>query len=373
MLSKWLQIATLLMIFSSLAGVAQASSDLSPNWRGNVAQDPHQLSDGTMLNGSWTGYAVTGTGFTYVSGSWTVPTLDCPPSLTTEAAFWVGFDGLNTGSATVEQTGTLSVCDAGQQKNYAWYELLPSPPVYSALTVSAKDQISASVSYKNGTFYFVLTDETTGAAPFKASGALTTAARTTAEWIAEAPTNASTKKLFPLAAFGKGVFGSKGECVAVDSTTAGAISAFGTNVTEVVIGTDKNIAAAPSALSSSGGSFSVDATAINVTNTYGLPGTFYAYIFDSANPSIASFQFQVATSNGSANLFLTGLIKNGSLASGSTYTFELEPYGSSGFGPGFSNFVLTASPNLLFSNGTATDSGLVYAGSGGASVQFTVQ
>ena len=106
-------------------------------------------------------------------------------------------------------------------------------------------------------------------------------------------------------------------------------------------------------------------TSITVTNTYGLPGKFYFFILDGSGTAIVSDQFTLPTSNGSKNISLNGL-----LTTGATYTAELEPYGSSGFGEGFSNFVLTVSADLLFANGTNTFSGLVYAPAS-AEEQFT--
>ncbi len=106
-----------------------------------------------------------------------------------------------------------------------------------------------------------------------------------------------------------------------------------------------------------------------VTNTYGRPGNFYFFILDSTLSVIGSYQFTLPVSNGTTTVSLTSL----GLTTGSTYTAWLETYGSSGFGPGFSNFILTAAPGLEFSNGTNTFSGLIYATDGGAQETFTVE
>ena len=80
-------------VFSNSAGTATS----------NV--EPYDAHDHAAVEQSsnWSGYAVTGTGFNMVSGSWTVPTVICS-GLTTYSSQWVGIDGVN--SDTVEQDGT---------------------------------------------------------------------------------------------------------------------------------------------------------------------------------------------------------------------------------------------------------------------------
>jgi hypothetical protein len=228
------------------------------------------------------------------------------------------------------------------------------------------------VKYSGGQFNLSMTNVTTGKTVSEV-GTVPGAIRSSAEWIAEAPLSTPTLKPLPLAPFGAGYFGDDytgavGTCYAADSKTSGPISSFGDNVQQIgMVNGDGVPMATPSALSADGSSFSVVSTAINVTNAYGLPGQFDLYILDSSLQQIWYDQIKIGTSNGSTNEFLTGL----SLTPGQTYTFWIETYGTSGFGPGFSNFVLTTSPDLQFSNGTDTFSGLIYAGQGGSQVLFT--
>ena len=156
---------------------------------------------------NWAGYAVSTTSgqVSSVNASWVEPTIVSCPTRAQYAAFWVGIDGYT--SSSVEQTGTDSDCSHGHAVYYAWYEFYPSPSHrISTLTISPGDTIFASVTYNTTTAKFttVLSDTTTGHS-FSTSAAVRTAARSSAEWIAEAPSSLSG--VLPLADFGTVEFG----------------------------------------------------------------------------------------------------------------------------------------------------------------------
>jgi hypothetical protein len=167
--------------------------------------------NGVTTSHNWSGYAVTGTTFTEVKGSWVQPPAQCPtPTKKAQAAaFWVGIDGFSKKDDTVEQIGTDSDCEKGPKKGagvpnyYAWWEMdnagstgsitIPEP-------VSPGDQLSAEVQNAGGTYTLILTDagptntwtyspgpQTPSPAPKAAS----------AEWIAEAPSICTGKKCTP--------------------------------------------------------------------------------------------------------------------------------------------------------------------------------
>lgn len=97
------------------------------------------------VSGNWSGYAVSGTGVTSVTGEWTVPSSGTIPGV---AATWVGVGGF--GTSDLIQTGTQEVSTlldpiAGGQPYAAWYELLPNSPVY-LYNVSPGDHMTASVT-----------------------------------------------------------------------------------------------------------------------------------------------------------------------------------------------------------------------------------
>jgi hypothetical protein len=212
---------------------------------------------------NWSGYAVEGSSFTKALGSWTVPTVNCSKTPNTYSSFWVGIDGWT--SSTVEQTGTDSDCNGSTPSYYAWYEFYPAASILiSSVPVSPGNHISTSVTYNSGTsFTITLTNESTGKS-FSKTGSVSGAARTSAEWIAEAPCCTRRGGILPLSDFGTVDFGEDYTGVsstndATDSSVSGAIGAFGSNVFESIMinGSTGADEAVPSGLSSGGTSFTV--------------------------------------------------------------------------------------------------------------------
>lgn len=372
--------ATGLLLNSAVAQMAQepASAEITHQWHGPV-RGLQRRPDGTSTSPNWSGYAVTGSSFTYAVGSWTVPTVNCGGSLTTYSANWVGIDGFPSTNPTVEQIGTESDCVNGVPEYYAWYEFYPEKQSrFPSLVVSAGDTISAEVRYDqaNKNFYLTITDNKTGT--YTTSGTAPTALRASAEWIAEAPAKPGAKKPLPLAPFGYASFGDDytevaHTCAASDSSTSGPISAFRSNVNQISMEYDSTDLAVASSLSSDGSSFSVDSTAINVTNVYGLPGTANVTVLNSSGDQIYFMPIDLPYSSTnsqstSVNLFLN---TQDLTFEGSPYTLVIQATGSSGFGPGFMNFTLTSTPDLLFSNGTDSFSGLTYENQSPVTVQFS--
>lgn len=215
----------------------------------------------TSASTNWAGYAVTSGRHTVtdVKGSWIVPSIQgtCP-STNQYSSFWVGIDGFS--SSTVEQTGTDSDCQGGSAVYYAWYEFYPKPShLIASLTISAGDTISADVSFSGSAFKATIKDVTTGKS-FSTS-AKVSAQRTSAEWIAEAPS--SSGGVLPLADFGNVSFGTDYTSVAStnDATVSGTthdIAGFG-NIQKIDMVNNAGTAskATPSSLSTDGTSFTV--------------------------------------------------------------------------------------------------------------------
>jgi hypothetical protein len=219
--------------------------------------------DGTITSENWSGYAITGTNITDVKGAWIVPAVTCPttpppsprfrfqPQQDEYAAFWVGIDGYS--SSTVEQIGTDSDCDGANPSYYAWFEFYPHPS-YSVnnFPVRPGDRISAEVSYSSSTKLFTVTlaDETSGKS-FSTSTSVSSAARSSAEWIAEAPS--SNSGVLPLADFGTVDFGANytsvsNTCDATVNGTPGAIGSFSTNEAITMVSSSGADEAVPGAL-----------------------------------------------------------------------------------------------------------------------------
>jgi hypothetical protein len=169
-----------------------------------VSYDPEiKVVAGTSTN--WSGYAVLTNlaspqkgAVTDVKGSWTVPAVTAPATGNTYSAFWIGIDGYSSG--TVEQIGTSSDTSSGKTSYYAWYEMYPKYPVTIPLTIKAGEQISAEVKYI-GTNKFTLTiNDVTSGKSWTTTQKTPNAQRSSAEWIAEAPSSRSG--VLPLANFG---------------------------------------------------------------------------------------------------------------------------------------------------------------------------
>ncbi len=146
---------------------------------------------------NWAGYVVTAANgaVTNVLGSWIVPKFhgSCQ-SLDNEsaAAFWIGMDGWSDNS--VEQIGTSITCTSflyvwGVSYS-AWYEFYPAGSVGISMTIHPGDVMVADVSYTalTSTFTLSMNDTTTGAT-FAVSETGISANRSSAEWIAESPSD----------------------------------------------------------------------------------------------------------------------------------------------------------------------------------------
>lgn len=111
--------------------------------------------------GNWSGYVATGSTYSSVSATWTMPSNVSCNSTNDLFAPWVGLDGY--GSDSVEQTGVQVDCSSGSPVDSAWYEMYPADPVYYNDTVNAGDTISASVTTDgSGNYTLTLTDNTAG-------------------------------------------------------------------------------------------------------------------------------------------------------------------------------------------------------------------
>ena len=205
-----------------------------------------------------------GSSFTSAKGSWVVPAANCSGVRGDQyAAFWVGLDGYS--SSTVEQTGTLSDCSGRTPSYYAWYEFYPNPMYeITAAPIAPGNVISTSVVYSGGKFTVTLTNKTTGKS-YSTSSTVSGAARSSAEWIVEAPCCSNSGGILPLSDFGTGLLGEDSTAVsgtnfATDSSIASApIGSFGSanieQITKVGSRTSPETSTC-SALSSDGTSFS---------------------------------------------------------------------------------------------------------------------
>ncbi len=164
------------------------------------------------VSANWAGYeaaASSASGFSAVSGDWTAPTSKCSSGESTYSAFWVGLGGASTQSSALEQAGTQADCSAGGKAvYYAWYELVPSAPVKLDLKITPGDSISSRVAVTGSQVTVYVADRTTGQSVTKTLTMTdATPDTSTAEWIAEAPSECASGNLtqcstLPLSDFG---------------------------------------------------------------------------------------------------------------------------------------------------------------------------
>ena len=156
----------------------QSAPEQSSNWAGFVTTSADPTTPIT---------------FTNVTATWREPDTYCGENDSdSSAAFWIGLGGYSQTSQALEQIGVSSDClPTGPPSYYAWYELVPNPPISFAMAIGPGDVVSASVHSKGQTMIFELRDRTRGTAA--SMRAVDTAPDlTSADWIAEAPSSCSS-------------------------------------------------------------------------------------------------------------------------------------------------------------------------------------
>lgn len=225
-----------------------------------AVQSAFHLGTSTGSSTNWGGYVVNtpNNAVSDVKGSWVVPKFkgSCGGFYNlSEVAFWVGIDGYS--SSTVEQIGTSVECVSALYVSvvtyFAWYEFYPAGPVVLGMSISPGDHVSAEVKYSSSTaLYTVSLRDATTAASFSKSVGSISANRSSAEWIAEAPSGVSG--ILPLVDFGTVHF--KG-CAATISGVAHVVGGFSNIQLWMVNAAGTAYKAAPGGLSASGAGFAV--------------------------------------------------------------------------------------------------------------------
>jgi hypothetical protein len=207
---------------SQVSGDPASMEQMAPRQHRPIL-DRVENGNGTATSSNWSGYAVQGSSFTSATASWTVPAANCG-SGDQYAACWVGIDGYS--SRTVEQTGTDSDCVGGTPAYYAWYEFYPRPAFeFSSMTIQPGDRMSASVVYNGSEFTVIIEDVTTGESRSK-TATVSSAQRSSAEWVVEASGGNLNLTDFGEVFFGEDSTSIGGTNYATDSAASGAIGAF---------------------------------------------------------------------------------------------------------------------------------------------------
>jgi hypothetical protein len=175
------------LLLCSLSTAATAAS-AAPALHLRPIQIVHvgQLPAGQVQSTNWSGYATTNSTFKAVSGKWTQPAVNCSTAPNGIVAFWVGIDGYSSG--TVEQDGTIAICQSGSASYFDWWEMYPANAVQIVNAISPGDVFNSSVTFNGGTSYTLkVTDVTHSSASFTTTQSCAGCVRSSAEWIAEAP------------------------------------------------------------------------------------------------------------------------------------------------------------------------------------------
>jgi hypothetical protein len=208
----------------------------SSNWSGYAMEtklSSPQTASVSAVGGTWNVPAVTGSGTNY-------------------CAVWVGIDGYS--SPSVEQIGTASDVVKGKAQYFVWYEMYPQGSVeISLMAVSPGDSITASVTYLTsganaGQFQLSIADTSRANDSFTTFQGGPVVARSSAEWIVEAPSSSSGGVL-PLANFGTVTFA---KATATINGTSGPIDGAKWQAAEITMVSGSTVEASPSALTDSG-------------------------------------------------------------------------------------------------------------------------
>jgi hypothetical protein len=301
---------------------------------------------------NWAGYestASSGSGFSGVSGGWTQPAISDSSGETTYSAYWVGIGGGSQNSDALEQIGTQADYNSttGKTSYYAWYELVPKAPVKINMTVNPGDKMWARVGVSGDQVTLFISDQTTGKT-FSKTLTMSNPDTSTAEWVAEAPSECQGGATgnctpLPLSDFGTVKFtdahatagGKTGTISSFDSDAIalepssssffgdgpGGYGQFG-SYGEDTAGDSSSGGAAPGSLSSDGTTFTV---------TYGGQASAESSAGDGyTNPSSSGY--------GDSGYGESGYGESGYGYGDSGYGYGDSGYGDSGYGYGDSGY-----------------------------------
>jgi Peptidase A4 family len=151
---------------------------------------------------NWSGYALAGSNFTAVTGTFNLPVPNGSASCVQQTAIWVGVDGLDNHDllqAGVSESGFVvpasqgspprvgsSVVCTGRVEVYAWWEDLPSQLVRVRLPVKAGDKVSVSIFEMSPRWWAVAVHNLTADRAFFLSQPYA-GPQASVEWVVEAP------------------------------------------------------------------------------------------------------------------------------------------------------------------------------------------
>jgi Peptidase A4 family len=138
-----------------------------------------------FFSSNWSGYVKTGSGFSSVSATWTVPSVSASGSTLTDSSTWVGIDGWS--NSNLIQAGTEQGYNPSTHSTFydAWWEILPASETV-VFNVSPGDTIVASIAKINATQWSIYLHDTTNGRTISTTQTYS-GPQTSAEFIQEAP------------------------------------------------------------------------------------------------------------------------------------------------------------------------------------------
>ena len=243
------------------AAAASAQATPGPGAAATPAPVP-AVAVGANTSHNWSGYATTGTGFTGVTGTWTVPQprVSGAPGV---GATWVGIGGVT--SQDLIQAGTQDVSTGGGQAQFqTWIEMLPQASQQVPLAVEPGDSVSVSINEQGagtGVWQISMTNNTSGQT--YQTSVNYASSESSAEWIEEAPSGSSG--VLPLDQFNSVSFSAAS---ATQNRQTVDLTQVGAQAITMLNGNNQPLAV-PSGVGSDGSSFSVARTSAPATTANG--------------------------------------------------------------------------------------------------------
>jgi Peptidase A4 family len=244
--------AFIVVVVVACCGIAAASASAAAGSGRAHARAPiagkHRVARHLVYSTNWSGYAAHDDTFKSATGRWMQPAADCSAvkgQKETVASFFVGLDGFDSG--TVEQTGVDAICIGKTAIYQPWYEFYPARSFNIAHTVQPGDTLTSSVSQNGSTVTVTLSDERQGWSESHSQSAAGLAF-SSAEWIAEAPTQQLTN-------FGSVHFGSASATDAANHTGGINDSHWSNDAIAMVTRNGRTVRATPQNLAANGSSF----------------------------------------------------------------------------------------------------------------------
>ena len=241
------------LVFLSL--LIQIVPILGQQTTGQATDSASNVGIGLDQSNNWAGYIATGGTFTSVSGSWIVPQVNTT-GLSSDAT-WVGLGGAS--SSQLIQTGTQALVNNNGQVSYqGWYEMLPANSRKIPLMINPGDSITASIAQQSANQWTIsLRDVSTG--QNYQTNVTYASSLSSAEWIEEMPVLG--RSFIPLDNFGSVQFSNLS--TVKDRTSLTPAQANAQSI--VMVNSNRQALAQPSALGSDGASFTITRTASTST------------------------------------------------------------------------------------------------------------